>query len=121
MILDIYLSKGEILLVMVIFVIFGLFFCILLGYLMNRYGVWLMFMISFILFLFFVFWISIVDFLFDLIVGGFFLGIGGVVFFIGVIFFLKYYLKEKYGVVNGIYGVGNIGIVIIIFVVLVIV
>lgn len=106
---DIHLSKGEISLVTAIPVILGSLLRIPLGYLTNRYGARLMFMISFILLLFPVFWISIADSLFDLIAGGFFLGIGGAVFSIGVTSLPKYYPKEKHGVVNGIYGAGNIG------------
>lgn len=73
---DIHLSKGEISLVTAIPVILGSLLRIPLGYLTNRYGARLMFMISFILLLFPVFWISIADSLFDLIAGGFFLGSG---------------------------------------------
>lgn len=107
--LDIHLSKGEISLVTAIPVILGSLLRIPLGYLTNRFGARLMFMVSFILLLFPVFWISIADSLFDLIAGGFFLGIGGAVFSIGVTSLPKYYPKEKHGVVNGIYGAGNIG------------
>lgn len=107
--LDIHLSKGEISLVTAIPVILGSLLRIPLGYLTNRFGARLMFMISFILLLFPVFWISIADSLFDLIAGGFFLGIGGAVFSIGVTSLPKYYPKEKHGFVNGIYGAGNIG------------
>ncbi len=70
--LDIHLSKGEISLVTAIPVILGSLLRIPLGYLTNRFGARLMFMISFILLLFPVFWISIADSLFDLIAGGFF-------------------------------------------------
>lgn len=107
--------------VIVVFVILGFIFCILIGYWMNCFGVRKLFFISFILLLFFVFYISVVNFMMDLIIGGLFVGIGGVVFFVGVIFLLKYFLKESYGFVNGIYGVGNVGIVIILFLVFVIV
>lgn len=44
-----------------------------------------------------------------MILGGFFLGIGGAVFSIGVTSLPKYYPKEKHGFVNGIYGAGNVG------------
>lgn len=74
--LDIHLSKGEISLVTAIPVILGSLLRIPLGYLTNRFGARLMFMISFILLLFPVFWISIADSLFDLIAGGFFLESG---------------------------------------------
>src|SRR5699024_6041795 len=38
-----------------------------------------------------------------------FLGISGAVFSVGVTSLPKYYPKEKHGLVNGIYGMGNIG------------
>lgn len=82
--LDIHLSKGEISLVTAIPVILGSLLRIPLGYLTNRFGARLMFMVSFILLLFPVFWISIADSLFDLIAGGFFLRDRGAVFSIGV-------------------------------------
>src|SRR5690606_12421696 len=44
-----------------------------------------------------------------LIIGGTFLGIGGAIFSVGVTSLPKYYPKEKHGLVNGIYGMGNIG------------
>ncbi|WP_249713536.1 MFS transporter, partial [Bacillus cereus] len=58
---DIHLSKGEISLVTAIPVILGSLLRIPLGYLTNRYGARLMFMISFILLLFPVFFFMIAD------------------------------------------------------------
>ena len=45
----------------------------------------------------------------DLIIGGTFLGIGGALFSVGVTSLPKYYPKEKHGLINGIYGIGNLG------------
>jgi len=80
-----------------------------LGYWTNRFGARKMFMLSFIVLLAPVIWISQADSFLDLIIGGFFLGIGGAVFSIGVTSLPKYYPKERHGFVNGIYGVGNAG------------
>ncbi|MNZ75667.1 putative nitrate transporter NarT [compost metagenome] len=66
-------------------------------------------MISFILLLFPVYYISEASTLRDLIIGGTFLGIGGAVFSVGVTSLPKYFPKEKHGLVNGIYGLGNAG------------
>ena len=66
-------------------------------------------MVSFILLLFPVFYISETTTFTGLIIGGIFLGIGGAVFSVGVTSLPKYYPKEKHGLVNGIYGMGNIG------------
>lgn len=106
---DIALTDSEISLVTAIPVILGSLLRIPLGYYTNRFGARITFMISFVLLLFPIFWISTADSLFDLILGGFFLGIGGAVFSIGVTSLPKYYPKEKHGFVNGIYGAGNVG------------
>nr|MDH3154250.1 NarK/NasA family nitrate transporter [Bacillus licheniformis] len=106
---DIALTDSEVSLVTAIPVILGSLLRIPLGYYTNRFGARITFMISFLSLLFPVFWISTADSLFDLILGGFFLGIGGAVFSIGVTSLPKYYPKEKHGFVNGIYGAGNIG------------
>lgn len=66
-------------------------------------------MVSFILLLIPVFYISETTSFTGLIIGGTFLGIGGAVFSVGVTSLPKYYPKEKHGLVNGIYGMGNIG------------
>ena len=44
-----------------------------------------------------------------LMLSGFFLGIGGAIFSVGVTSVPKYFSKDKVGLANGIYGVGNIG------------
>ncbi|MFC1285152.1 nitrate/nitrite transporter [Bacillus paralicheniformis] len=106
---DIALTDSEISLVTAIPVILGSLLRIPLGYYTNKFGARITFMISFLLLLFPIFWISTADSLFDLILGGFFLGIGGAVFSIGVTSLPKYYPKEKHGFVNGIYGAGNVG------------
>ena len=106
---DIPLTDGETSLVTAIPVILGSLLRIPLGYYTNKFGARITFMISFLLLLFPIFWISAADSLSDLIIGGFFLGIGGAVFSIGVTSLPKYYPKEKHGFVNGVYGAGNVG------------
>jgi MFS transporter, NNP family, nitrate/nitrite transporter len=106
---DIPLTDNEVALVTAVPVILGSLMRILLGYWTNRFGARTLFIISFLLLLFPVFYISISDSLVDLIIGGLLLGIGGATFSIGVTSLPKYYPKERHGFVNGIYGAGNIG------------
>src|SRR5699024_10158192 len=65
--------------------------------------------ISFIVLLVPVYYLSIASSLTDLIIAAAFLGVSGAVFFGGVTSLPKYYPTEKHGLVNGIYGMGNIG------------
>lgn len=90
-------------------VILGSILRIPLGYYANIFGARLIFLVSFVLLLFPVFYISEASTYVDLVIGGTFLGIGGAVFSVGVTSLPKYYPKEKLGLVNGIYGAGNIG------------
>lgn len=106
---DIPLTDGQVSLVTAVPVILGSILRIFLGFWTNRFGARFLFFISFIVLIFPVFYISIADSFIDLIIGGLFLGIGGAVFSIGVTSLPKYYPKEKHGLVNGIYGAGNIG------------
>ncbi|WP_174881258.1 MFS transporter, partial [Metabacillus niabensis] len=106
---DIGLTEQEIALVTAIPVILGSILRIPIGYFTNRFGARIIFTISFILLIFPVYYISIANSLFDLILGGLFLGISGAVFSVGVTSLPKYYSKEKHGFINGIYGAGNIG------------
>lgn len=106
---DIPLADNEVALVTAVPVILGSLMRVLLGYWANRFGARIMFVISFIILLFPVFYISLADSIIDLIIGGLVLGMGGAIFSIGVTSLPKYYPKEKHGFVNGIYGAGNIG------------
>lgn len=90
-------------------VLFGSVMRVPVGYWTNRYGARKLFAISFILLLAPVYWVSQAASFGDLIIGGFFLGIGGAVFSVGVTSLPKYYPKERHGFVNGIYGIGNLG------------
>ncbi|GGA81610.1 nitrate/nitrite transporter [Ornithinibacillus halotolerans] len=106
---DIALTSGQASIVTAIPVILGSLMRIPIGFYTDRVGARWMFLISFIILLFPVFYISIADTFVDLVIGGLLLGIGGATFSIGVTSLPKYYPKERHGFINGIYGVGNIG------------
>src|SRR5690625_2282512 len=106
---DIVIAPEKIAIVTAIPVVLGSILRIPLGYYANVYGARLIFLVSFILLLFPVFYISTASTFTDLIIGGTFLGISGAVFSVGVTSLPKYYPKEKHGLINGIYGMGNIG------------
>lgn len=106
---DISLTPGQLSLVTAVPVILGSILRVPIGYWTNKYGARKIFSISFILLIFPVYFISIADSLTDLLIGGLFIGIGGAIFSVGVTSIPKYYPREKHGLVNGIYGAGNIG------------
>ncbi|MNW29862.1 putative nitrate transporter NarT [compost metagenome] len=106
---DIAIPAGQLSMITAIPVILGSVLRIPLGYYANLIGARLVFLISFILLLFPVYYLSEATTVTDLIIGGLFLGIGGAVFSVGVTSLPKYYPREKLGLVNGIYGVGNMG------------
>lgn len=106
---DIKLTSGQLAWVTAIPVLFGSIMRIPVGYWTNRYGARKLFVISFAILFAPIYWLSIADSFFDLIIGGLFLGIGGAVFSVGVTSLPKYYPKERHGFVNGIYGIGNLG------------
>lgn len=90
-------------------VVLGSVLRIPLGYYANIVGARVVFIVSFIALLFPVYFISSASTFTHLVIGGLFLGIGGAVFSVGVTSLPKYYAKEKLGLVNGIYGMGNLG------------
>ncbi|AOZ90973.1 nitrate/nitrite transporter [Paenibacillus crassostreae] len=90
-------------------VILGSILRIPVGFLTNRLGARMLFVISFVALLVPIWYLSISDSFLDLMISGFFLGIGGATFSIGVTSLPKYYPEEKHGTINGIYGVGNMG------------
>lgn len=106
---DISLTPGQASIVTAIPVILGSLARIPIGFYTDQLGARWIFLISFIILLFPVFYISIADSFIDLVIGGLLLGIGGATFSIGVTSLPKYYPKEKHGFINGVYGVGNIG------------
>src|SRR6478672_9419217 len=106
---DIHIPAGQLAWVTAIPVVLGSILRVPIGYYTNLLGARKIFMISFILCIFPVYYISIANSVTDLLLGGLFLGMGGAVFSIGVTSLPKYYPKERHGFVNGIYGAGNIG------------
>ncbi|APB70232.1 NarK/NasA family nitrate transporter [Paenibacillus polymyxa] len=106
---DIAIPPGKLAMVTAIPVVLGSILRIPLGYYANIFGARIVFLVSFILLLFPVYYISEASTMMDLIIGGLFLGIGGAVFSVGVTSLPKYYPKEKHGFVNGMYGIGNLG------------
>jgi NNP family nitrate/nitrite transporter-like MFS transporter len=106
---DIKLTALQLTFVTAVPILIGSLMRIPAGYWTNRYGARKLFFISFILLLAPIYWVSISHTFTDLIIGGFFLGIGGGVFSVGVTSLPKYYAKERHGFVNGIYGIGNLG------------
>lgn len=106
---DIDIPADKIAILTAIPVVLGSILRIPLGYYANVIGARLVFLISFVLLMFPVFYISEASSYIDLMIGGLFLGVGGAVFSVGVTSLPKYYPKEKHGFVNGIYGAGNIG------------
>ena len=106
---DIPMTAGQQSIVTAIPVILGSLLRIPIGFYADRFGARIIFLISFLILLIPVFYISVASTFTDLVIGGLVLGVGGAVFSIGVTSIPKYYPKEKHGLVNGIYGVGNIG------------
>lgn len=106
---DIELTPSQLAWVAAVPILVGSILRIPFGYWTNRYGARKLFMISFVLLLAPLLWLSRANSFADLAAGGVFLGIGGAVFSIGVTSLPKYYPKERHGFVNGLYGVGNAG------------
>lgn len=106
---DIAIPADRLAIITAIPVVLGSILRIPLGYYANIIGARLVFLISFVLLLFPVYYISVAQTMTALIIGGLFLGIGGAVFSVGVTSLPKYYPTSKHGFVNGMYGMGNIG------------
>lgn len=106
---DINIPADQVAIITAIPTILGSVLRIPFGYITNIITAKWVFVISFVLLLFPIYFITIATSPIHLMIGGFFLGIGGAVFSVGVTSIPKYYPKERHGFVNGIYGVGNIG------------
>lgn len=106
---DILFTPVQVSIVTAVPVILGSVLRIPLGFYTDRFGARIMFIISFLILLFPIFYISTANTFIDLVIGGLFLGVGGATFSIGVTSLPKYYSKERQGFINGIYGVGNAG------------
>lgn len=106
---DIYIPDDMLALVTAVPVILGSVLRIPFGYYANLLGARTVFLASFIVLLFPVYFLSVATTYVDLLIGGVFLGFGGAIFSVGVTSLPKYYPKERHGFVNGVYGFGNMG------------
>ncbi|MDR2714023.1 MAG: MFS transporter [Coriobacteriales bacterium] len=106
---DIELSQGMAAWVIAIPVILGSALRIPFGYLAGKYGARPLYLASFIVLIFPLFFLSEASTAADLIIGGSILGVAGAVFSVGVTSLPRYYPKNRQGFVNGVYGFGNIG------------
>jgi MFS transporter, NNP family, nitrate/nitrite transporter len=106
---DIHIPADQLAWVTALPVVLGSILRVPIGYYTNLFGARKIFMISFILCIFPVYYISIANSVTDLLIGGLFLGVGGAVFSVGVTSLPKYYPKKRHGFINGIYGAGNLG------------
>ena len=106
---DIKISASQISIILAIPIILGSVLRVPFGYLTNIIGAKWVFFSSFIVLLFPIFFLGQAQSTTMLIICGFFLGVGGAIFSVGVTALPKYFTKDKVGLANGIYGMGNIG------------
>lgn len=106
---DIKISASQISIILAIPVILGSVLRVPFGYLTNIIGAKWVFFSSFIVLLFPIFFLGQAQSTTMLIICGLFLGVGGAIFSVGVTALPKYFTKDKVGLANGIYGMGNIG------------
>lgn len=106
---DFNVPESQKAIILAIPVILGSILRIPIGYYTNLIGSRLVFLISFIILIFPVFYLSQATSTTGLMIAGFFIGLGGAVFSVDVTSIPKYYPKEKHGFANGIYGMGNLG------------
>ncbi len=106
---DVAITGSQLSIVIAIPVILGSILRVPFGYLTNKVGAKWIFFISFIILLFPIFFLSQAQSVGMLMTSGFFLGIAGATFSVGVTSIPKYFPKERVGLANGIYGMGNIG------------
>ncbi|AJC95305.1 NarK/NasA family nitrate transporter [Staphylococcus hyicus] len=106
---DIKISSGQLSIILAIPVILGSVLRVPFGYLTNIVGAKWVFFTSFIVLMIPVFLLSQAASPGALMFAGFFLGVGGAIFSVGVTSIPKYFSKDKVGLANGIYGMGNLG------------
>lgn len=106
---DIKINPGQLSIILAIPVILGSILRVPFGYLTNIIGAKWVFFCSFIILLFPIFFLGQAQSPSILMASGFFLGVGGAIFSVGVTSVPKYFSKDKVGLANGIYGMGNIG------------
>lgn len=106
---DFSIPESQKAIILAIPVILGSVLRIPLGYYANLIGARKVFLGAFIFLLIPVFLLSMAQSTTMLMIAGLFLGVGGAIFSVGVTSVPKYFPKEKHGLANGIYGMGNIG------------
>ncbi|ATD31416.1 nitrate/nitrite transporter [Macrococcoides bohemicum] len=106
---DFSIPESQKAIILAIPVILGSVLRIPLGYYANLIGARKVFLGAFIFLLIPVFLLSMAQSTTMLMISGLFLGVGGAIFSVGVTSVPKYFPKEKHGLANGIYGMGNIG------------
>lgn len=106
---DIKINPGQLSIILAIPVILGSILRVPFSYLTNIIGAKWVFFCSFIILLFPIFFLGQAQSPSMLMASGFFLGVGGAIFSVGVTSVPKYFSKDKVGLANGIYGMGNIG------------
>ncbi|WP_436937078.1 nitrate/nitrite transporter [Staphylococcus xylosus] len=106
---DVHITSSQLSIILAIPVILGSILRVPFGYLTNIIGAKWVFFCSFIILLFPIYFLSHAQSPKMLMIAGFFLGVGGAVFSVGVTSIPKYFPKERVGLANGIYGMGNIG------------
>lgn len=106
---DIKVNPGQLSIILAIPVILGSILRVPFGYLTNIIGAKWVFFCSFVILLFPIFFLGQAQTPGMLMLSGFFLGVGGAIFSVGVTSVPKYFSKDKVGLANGIYGMGNIG------------
>jgi MFS transporter, NNP family, nitrate/nitrite transporter len=106
---DIALGSTQLAWVTAIPVLLGSMLRIPVGYVTNRFGARIVFVISFVFLIFPIFSLSRAHNFIDLALSGLLLGFAGALFSIGVTSMPKYYPRERHGLVNGIYAIGNLG------------
>ena len=106
---DVKVNPGQLSIILAIPVILGSILRVPFGYLTNIIGAKWVFFCSFVILLFPIFFLGQAQTPGMLMLSGFFLGVGGAIFSVGVTSVPKYFSKDKVGLANGIYGMGNIG------------
>lgn len=106
---DIKISETQLSIIVAIPVILGSILRVPFGYLTNLISAKWVFFWSFVILLFPIYLLGQAQSSNMLMTSGFFLGVGGAVFSVGVTSVPKYFDKDKVGLANGIYGIGNIG------------
>src|SRR5699024_2843984 len=106
---DISIAAEHVAIVTAVPVVLGSVLRIPLGYYAKVIGARLIFLLSSMVLLFALAYISIASRMLDLITAGTVVGIGGARGSVAVTSLPKYYPKEKHGLIDGIYGMGNAG------------